>query len=1161
MIINRLEIQGFKSFPDRTRIIFHPGITAIIGPNGTGKSNIVDALLWVLGGQRQKALRGEKTEDIIFTGAQKKAPLGMADVTLALQSDEEEIVINHRLFRSGESEYRLNGKPARLKDIQDRLWKSSISGKEYFVIEQGAIGLLLTSKPVEKRQLVEEAAGTAFYKDKKKQAQSKLESSEQNLVRIEDIIAEVSRAKNSLARQAAAASRYRKLRERIRELTALHFAGKLALLEKKHAETLSLFEACLNEEKELTALIREGEKHLTHKRTSLWGQEKALKEAKERLRSLESQIHRVEAEKDAKRVEILEEKRRYAQADIEELEQETIRLGEESGRGQAVLRELEEMLRLKEEETSRLEAESLSSRDMEVSGRAAMEALRAEHFHKLSILTEARNEGAGAEKERELLLRQEEKLEGRLRQEETLLQETENELDLIRQNLVRRRAIKEEKEGTVARLRKNLSETEGTISRLEASIRELTRKRDGVSYELQALQKIEKKERDARLSPDLPQALGILADFLKPDPDYAPLVDVFWKEESRATAVPASILLAHLAEKEVKGNIFILSSRGEMEIPAGLLDEQDVLGMLKSRLSPQPGIKEYFPSLPDAVIVRDVAAAVRLWLRFPGLSFITPAADLLLPSGLMKLGQKEEGIFSLGLEMQRLEEHLRLLEEETAPLSVELEKLSGLQHDLERQTLEETSLIEEEERKIQEEDRRKTAAETRREKALSGITLLKKEIEALRRDGQTLSQKCESISRSIGVLGQEEVSLQKRLEAEDRKLTEEREQKAQEGKALFELKAACSLLGEKIRHWQEQTQSLIQRKKATSEKTGHLLREIVGLEKELSGVREHILSLEHRARGLEEEKRLTEAEIIRQETEFQKLQAEEEEGDKRLQHLREESEIKKEKRVRWEVAKAEVERDLTNLEETCRQELKKTLREVKDETAQIELFGEEIDRELAQAEDELQKYKAVNLMAEEEYLSQKQRFDFLVQQKNDLRESIDATQEAIRKIDEESKAQFLAAVTEINKNFQEIFSLLFKGGNAEVKLTDPENSLESGIELVAQPPGKKVQNIALLSGGEKSLTSLAFLFALFRFKPTPFCILDEVDAALDEVNSKRFLEMMATVKKETQFIIVTHNYKTMEVADYIYGTTMDEPNVTKLLSVRLEKKEANQTAA
>jgi chromosome segregation protein len=245
------------------------------------------------------------------------------------------------------------------------------------------------------------------------------------------------------------------------------------------------------------------------------------------------------------------------------------------------------------------------------------------------------------------------------------------------------------------------------------------------------------------------------------------------------------------------------------------------------------------------------------------------------------------------------------------------------------------------------------------------------------------------------------------------------------------------------------------------------------------------------------------------------------------------------------------------MEESCWQEIKKTLREVKKDMAIEDIPDEDIEGSLTKAQEQLQSFKAVNLMAEEEYEIHKKRHDFLIKEKEDLQESIALTREAIKKIDKESKAQFLKAITEVNKNFKEIFGLLFEGGHAEVKLTDPHQVLESGVEIVAQPPGKRVQSLALLSGGERALTSLAFFFALFQYKPTPFCVLDEVDAALDEVNLGRFLNLMKKVKERTQFILITHNFKSMEVADYIYGTTMAEPNITSIYSMKIKDKDVS----
>ncbi len=377
MIIKKLELQGFKSFAERTKIVFHPGITAIVGPNGTGKSNLVDAMLWVLGGLRQKTVRGDRTEDVIFNGNAKKPPLSMADALLTLGSEEEELAVSHRVFRSGESEYRMNGKTVRLKDITDELWKHAIGEKEYFVIEQGAIGNFVTSKPTEKRALIEEAAGTAYYKDKKKQAQSKLESTGQNLVRLEDIILEVEKAKNSLQRQAQAANRYRRLRERIRELTSHHYQRKFTHLERAQKEAAGLYSDSLSREQAITARIRSEEKDIAGKRQALWELEKSLKENQERVYGLKSHIARTEGdiERESKRVEFFEEKKKRSESDRNELLEDVLRLTQEIEETQGRLDSLAGEL-----ETSRVEA-----------GRSA------------ELLDQARGEKALAEKEIEAL--------------------------------------------------------------------------------------------------------------------------------------------------------------------------------------------------------------------------------------------------------------------------------------------------------------------------------------------------------------------------------------------------------------------------------------------------------------------------------------------------------------------------------------------------------------------------------------------------------------------------------------------------------------------------------------------------------------------------------------------------------------------------------------
>jgi chromosome segregation protein len=1146
MIIKKLELQGFKSFPERTKVVFHPGITAIVGPNGTGKSNIVDAILWVLGGQRQKGMRGEKTEDIIFNGNTKKPPLGMADVTMALEHQEEEFAINHRAFRSGESEYRLNGKAVRLKDIQDALWKRAVAEKEYFVIEQGSVGTILTTKPAEKRALLEEAAGTAFYKDKKREAQSKLASSEQNLIRLEDIISEVGRSKNSLQRQAQAAVRYRKLREKVRELTGFNYRRKLAQLEHRHGEALRLHGDTLAQEKDLAFRIKSQEKDLADRRREIWELEKAIKEAQEALYQLESQSNRTEAEreKEARSLELLQDKEKEATRAAQELEEELSFLKSEIVQRENARVEIEQALQQKQAEIARAADEGRAVRESSSHLEQSIGTLKSQHIQRLLELTELRNENLKTEKEIEILARQEAKWGDQLSEERALLQAkgeslwlTESELDLARKETA-------EKERQVVGLRNSLEEKSEARRHLEARLEESKKAREEDRYRLQALKKMEENLSGPAPEEPIPEVLGRLADLIEADASDATLIDALWREEAGLAVIPALDYLRRAAEKTLPGRYLLVSPRREEPPPPPAPDAPGVLGYLKSRLRPSPKAQGLVKQLREAVIVNDIRAGIELWLQNPGLNFVTPQGDLLLCSGLLRVGRREEGLFSLEQEVRKLEERLSRRDDKIMPIGVDLEKNGREIEQLQKDISSADILLEDLGKKIHDLEKKKIADEAEREKVAGTVALLEKELGLLLRDKQDLALKRESFLQDIGRLAEEERALESRIEAEERDFAASRGRDIEEEKRSIGLRADTALLEERHGHIAAQKQELSERIESTRKKVASFREEAERSREEAASAREAAASLEARTRQLDEEKTSRRAELTQKEADLFQKQGDAEALDKKLAEGREDLERKKEERVRWEIAKAEIDRDMVNLEETCWQELKKTLHEVKDEKPEIELSDAEIEEQLAEAEESLQRIKTVNLMAEEEYISHKERYDFLVQQRDDLRQSIDSTMEAIRKIDEESEVRFLEALREVDKSFSEVFTLLFKGGSAEVRLQDESNPQESGVEI-----------IALLSGGEKSLTGLAFLFALFRYRPTPFCILDEVDAALDDVNLARFLDLMKEIKKDTQFIIITHNYKTMEVADYIYGTTMAEPNITKLYSVKLERQQ------
>ena len=440
-----------------------------------------------------------------------------------------------------------------------------------------------------------------------------------------------------------------------------------------------------------------------------------------------------------------------------------------------------------------------------------------------------------------------------------------------------------------------------------------------------------------------------------------------------------------------------------------------------------------------------------------------------------------------------------------------------------------------------------------KEKMVLNLSVLENELKILQDDQEGMNRRLSTVKSKLEEREEGEKAVSQSLQSAEKTLEEHLRESEEKRKQFFELRAEIDLLGEKINNTQQQIHSLRQREENTKNKDISLDKDIQTAENIKTRLKQDVQNISKKIKEGEKGKKAKETQLIQDEVLLNKLQSEQKEIEEKVETLRQNYEQQKEERVEWEIKKAEKDRDLANLEESCWQELKKSREEIKQEVALDRLKDMDIQAKLEETEEKLQKFTAVNLMAEEEYLSQEKRYEFLVNQRKDLRDSIDTTKEAIKKIDQESKSQFMNALTEINKNFQDVFSLLFKGGKAQLKLSDESNPLESGVDIIAQPPGKRLQSIALLSGGEKSLTSLAFFFALFRYKPTPFCILDEVDAALDENNLDRFLNLMREIKTQTQFILITHNFKSMEVADYIYGTTMAEPNITTLYSVKIDK--------
>lgn len=1157
MIVKRIELQGFKSFQKRTKIIFHPGITTIIGPNGTGKSNIVDALLWVLGGKRLKGLRGERSGDIIFNGNTKLPPMSMADVTLSLNEQEEEVLINHRSFRSGESEYRMNGKSTRLRDVQEFLWKKGVGETEYFVIEQGNIGLFLSSKPVEKRFLLEEAAGTAYYKDKKRQAQNKLENSEQNLIRLEDILIEVSKAKNSLRRQAHASVRYRKSREHIQKLTLVLFNKKIRQIQESMEKIAVDYKKSLNQENKAIKELRKKETELSKIRKDTFDFEKFIKKQQENLFALRTQLtdSKAEKEKETKLTDFLKEKKNSSIKNVEELEQEIAYAVKKENKAKNNLQVLQETLKQKQMLLKKHEQQTRKSREKLENHQKMMDALKKDYLQALSECTEMKNEYAKTEKEIEMTSIQKQKLQSRLQEEISSCRLIEKKIEQSQQRSTKMKKLFENNKKEYSELKECLDQLVSSIQCLKEKIEKLEEKKEKELNELYVLERLEEKQRKTNDTGETPGSIGILADFIKSTKDYAPLIDVLWKEESSAKLIPVLDFVRYLSKENIKGNFILLCPQEENTSLPDVYQDSRVLGHIKSRVIADKRIKKYLSQLIDAAIVNNLKTAVELWNLYPTINYITLDGNLLLSSGLIKPGKEKEGIFTLNLEIESQKKTISLIKKKINPLYSQIKEKNKEKQNLEEKINKNSAHSTQLEKEIEKIEKDMEFYRLEKEKISANISIMEKEILALVNEKKSLMHEENSLLSKVKTLEEKKLSFKNKSEKKAKDIALFQEKNEIVKKNIFEHKSSIEIVKEKMKNTGHEIQSLAQRRENLEAKTVSIDKIIQDCKEKEQTFQKSINRLSKKIISLKKESSNREKSFIQKEDFFNKFHREQQETEKIVKKFREKYESKKEIRMKWEIKKAEVERDMLNLEENCWQELRKTTDEVKKQAEVINIPEKDLEEALAEAKEKFQKFKSVNLLAEQEYNVQKRRYDFLTDQKDDLRKSIDSTKKAITKIDQESKNQFLKALEEVNRNFQEVFSLLFQGGHTELKLTNNEQPLESGIEIIAQPPGKKLQHLSLMSGGEKSLTSLAFFFALFRYKPAPFCILDEVDAALDETNLTRFLSLMKKIKNKTQFILITHNFKSMEVADYIYGTTMKEPNVTSLYSIKLEKKE------
>ena len=1198
--LKRVELQGFKSFCERTELRFNgEGIAAIVGPNGCGKSNISDAISWVLGEQSAKSLRGARMEDVIFAGTRDRKPLGMAYVTMTLVDPDahrehnlkvqsvdgaqpkgaSEITITRRLYRSGESEYLIDGRSARLRDIQDLFMGTGLGPESYAIIEQGRIGQILSSKPYDRRAVIEEAAGITKFKTRKRLSEAKLESAKQNLARVYDILEEVNRQVNSLKRQAAKAKRYGELKSELETRLRVVLSGKFRLLERDAAQTAIELNLAAGELKTLAEQVAEKEKAHEERQLACFEVEHKLLEARQKLAGLNVEAERTRGKLASQVKESGAIEERIAQG-----ERETTDLGERLTALETEIAAHKQSVEALDEEISQArgrmteiaqqrEALQTQVREREKTieaGRQVILRLLGEASTLRNQLAQIDEYLAGIDRETARSTREEQVAAAEIERLEiarTQLSETLAKRQLELESVVGERRKTEEdlvdRRRAASDLRREIDTLKTEVSRIRARKESLEQVLAHRSYTTESVKRLFAALEKGKASGV--NALGVLADYVEVDTQFEKPAEEFLHEELEYVVVDnwreAECGLDFI-RAELDGRATFLvhpESNGVEKAPLpepAIGPETGIAGRLSDSLRLTNGFRDratdLLPRVSLCFLAEDRAAAQRLSTSYPHLYFLLP--DGVCYHGHTVTGGKKTGAGPLAMKREAreltkllaekqatLDEHTRRLEtllQEISRLEMELERLRGLQQSREKDRV----ALDHEMRKLGDDLSRSN----------SRLSVARLELERLRRDAEKSAAQRETSRGAVEEKERLRSEREEALEAGRQELEALETQAAAIGEEYSATRAGLAGLDERQRgernamsRHEQQFRETIARRNAISaeierlgEQRARLLADNIDLDQTAARLTEEIVQLEGAVNQM-----ATEDAGFRE-----TLRANEEE----LKTLRAAVDEMRDKRSQIEVELVRKQAELKFLDETSRKELNTPVEELCEADAPIPDADAiaEAEQSCNEVRARIEGLGAVNAAAMEEYEEAQQRQEFLSAQRQDLIDSIRDTEKAIQEIDLVSRQKFAEAFEAINNNFRACFQTLFGGGTGEMRLTDQENIAESGIDIVCSPPGKRLQNVLLLSGGEKALAAVALLMAIFKYQPSPFCVMDEVDAPLDEANIGRLTRLLQEMSIETQFVVITHSKRTMESAQALYGVTMQEPGVSRLVSVK-----------
>ncbi len=1200
MKLKKLEISGFKSFVEKNSIEFPPGISAVVGPNGCGKSNIVDAIKWVMGEQSVKQLRGKSMEDVIFAGTNGKPALNMAEVSLTLANengnapeelkDFSEIMLTRRLYRSGESTYFINKQQCRLKDIHNIFMGSGMGIKSYSVIQQGNIGIIMDSGPEEKRVFIEEAAGITRYKTRKKEALRKVQATNQNLLRVKDIIAEIKRQMAGLKRQAGKAERYKKYQKRIKELDigiTLHYYddythkidetdGVLANLKDTDIENTSRL-------KKLDAEVEKIKFRRLEKNQEISNQKSRIFETQRNIDRMENDIDHFR--KDVERLinecgelesahSNLEEKNKDLTSEVAQVENQNINI---HGKIEPVRSTIDREQSASQNIKDRV---SVLNQELETCKANLMDMVAREAQYK-NIYQNATSNKESLKRRLKIIDEEEvstnQKVE-RLREKKSKTQEKfdsyKKEIDDLKESLNIIKKQLEEKSKSLAEHVKRVQTLDLERSRARSSYTTLKKMeynfewyKDGV----RAIMKKNRADKDGVLPGGLEiddgnSILGLMADIVEPKPSYETAVEAVLGESLQYILVKD--------QKAGHGSIDYLQTTGEGRggfIPVSSVKDMGFDSKVKpdrqKRLLNHVSVKEGFEKVTEAllghvVVTADIEEAIKIFnSNGAWQTIVTKDGDLISHQGIMVGGSKEKlsGILAkkqeikkIRLEIKRLNQKFETarhdqkeLESEVRVIESDLQKLQALKNKAEHHEVEAEKALYKATEDFKHAQRHLEIVRLEQERLLGEESDIDEEMTRYNEAVENVENQVKNAQEMVSEKLEQIAAVSSEMEAFDQK--------------IVDLKLKLTSLTAKLENSNNTLKRLKEFQNDGIKQLEQLSRDISQKKQKRSSLKQKIEEYEQMLSGRYEDMKRFEQALEKNEEDYTAIDTKLKDSDSIISDIqtRRDKTVQKTRLLELEQSERHIKREniANRLEETYHSPLSVFKSEFDNMENSMDTSMDDMEDKLFRLRKKIANIDDVNLGAIKEYEQLKDRFDFLNEQSDDLAKAIDDLHKVVKKINRTTQERFIKTFDSVNDKLNEVFPRLFEGGSAKLIMTEPNNPLETGIEFVIHPPGKKLTRMSLLSGGEKALSAIAFIFSIFLIKPAFFCLMDEIDTSLDDTNIFRFNDLLQIIGDKSQIIMITHNKRTMEFADTLFGITMEKKGVSKIVSVNLRKTE------